>query len=306
MPGQEIIYTSEFDAQKLKAYYYQIPNPKAFICIFHGMAEHQLRYQKLANTLNDNGFNVLTIDHRGHGESLYDGTLKGYFADEDGWHKNLDDLHAIITMLKPKNVPFILFGHSMGSLVARSYLKKYGNELAGLYLSGSPDESPMASMGLILAKAIRALNGKKHASPFMTKLSFGSFNKSVKNPKTSNDWLSVDEENVRKYNEDDLCGYDFTTQAYVDMLGGINEVYHGDDWNVTNPNLPIHFVSGEFDPCFLPNGLERAAHRLGEIGYNNVDYRLVKDCRHEIFNDIKQNEVIEDFVKWLNNVVNVN
>lgn len=305
MPVQEIIYTSLFDAQKLKAYYYQVESPKAFICIFHGMAEHQLRYQKLARKLNDNGFNVLTIDHRGHGESLYDGNLKGYFADEDGWHKNLDDLHAIITMLKPKNVPFVLFGHSMGSLVARSYLKKYGEELSALYLSGSPDESPAASAGMILAKSIRAVKGKKHASPFMTKLSFGSFNKAIKDPKTSMDWLSVNEENVKKYNEDELCGFDFTTQAYVDMLGGIAEVYHGTDWKVSNPNLPIHFVSGEFDPCFLPSGLERAVHRLNDLGYNNVGHHLVSDCRHEIFNDNKQDEVMEDFVKWLNSVLYV-
>ncbi|MDP3442593.1 MAG: alpha/beta hydrolase, partial [Ignavibacteria bacterium] len=91
------MYTSLIDSQKLKAYYYQIPNPKAFVCIFHGMAEHQLRYKKFANLLNDNGFSVLTIDHRGHGESLFDGNLKGYFADEDGWSKNLEDLHGIIS-----------------------------------------------------------------------------------------------------------------------------------------------------------------------------------------------------------------
>jgi len=302
---KEIMFTSSFDSQKLKAYYYEVEHPKAFVCIFHGMAEHQLRYRKLAQELNDNQFSVLTIDHRGHGESLFDGKVKGYFADEDGWQKNLDDLHSIIHSVKPLNIPFILFGHSMGSLVARSYLKKYGTELTGLFLSGSPDESPMASAGLTLAKIIRATKGKKHPSPFMTKLSFGSFNKAIPNPKTSMDWLSVNEENVKKYIEDDLCGFDFTTQAYVDMLEGIHEVYH-DSWNVVNPNLPIQFMSGEQDPCFLPNGLERAANRLKELGYNNVNYSLIEGCRHEIFNENKQDEVIKVFINWLNNVVNVN
>lgn len=302
---KEIIYTSPFDSQKLKAYFYEVNQPKAFICIFHGMAEHQLRYRKLAEFLNQNHFSVLTIDHRGHGESLFDGNLKGYFANEDGWHKNLDDMHAIIHQVKPDNIPFILFGHSMGSLVARSYLKKYGEELSGLYLSGSPDESPMASVGITLAKLIRSFKGKKHASPFMTKLSFGSFNKAIKDPKTTMDWLSINEENVKKYIQDDLCGYDFTTQAYVDMLEGIHEVYH-DTWNVLNPELPIQFVSGEFDPCFLPNGLEKAANRLKELGYRNVNYSLVIGCRHEIFNETKRDEVFDSFINWLNNVVNVN
>lgn len=301
---KEIIYTSVFDSQKLKAYYYEVDQAKAFVCIFHGMAEHQLRYRKLAEILNENHFSVLTIDHRGHGESLFDGKIRGYFADEDGWHKNLDDLHAIIQSVKPSNVPFVLFGHSMGSLVARSYLKKYGNELSGLFLSGSPDESPMASAGLTLAKLIRTFKGKKHPSPFMTKLSFGSFNKAINNPKTSMDWLSVNEDNVIKYINDDLCGFDFTAQAYVDMLEGIHEVYH-DTWDVSNPELPIQFESGEFDPCFLPNGLEKAVNRLKELGYKNVNYRLVEACRHEIFNEFKQDEVIEGFINWLNNLVNV-
>lgn len=302
---KEIMFTSSFDSQKLKAYYYEVNQPKAFICIFHGMAEHQLRYKKLAQVLNDNHFDVLTIDHRGHGESLFDGKLKGYFADEDGWHKNLDDLHSIIHSVKKDNVPFILFGHSMGSLVARSYLKKYESELSGLFLSGSPDESPMARVGLTLAKIIRALKGKKHASPFMTKLSFGSFNKAITNPKTSMDWLSINEDNVNKYIEDDLCGFDFTSQAYIDMLEGIHEVYH-DTWDVSNTKLPIQFMSGEQDPCFLPNGLEKAVSRLKEIGYKNVSFTLIEGCRHEIFNENKQDEVIEVFIKWLNNVVNVN
>jgi len=302
---KEIVYTSSFDSQKLKAYFYETNQPKAFICIFHGMAEHQLRYRKLAQVLNENHFSVLTIDHRGHGESLFDGKLKGYFADEDGWHRNCDDLHSIIHSIKPDDIPFILFGHSMGSLVARSYLKKYGNELSGLFLSGSPDESPMASAGLTLAKIIRSLKGKKHASPFMTNLSFGSFNKAISNPKTSMDWLSVNEENVKKYIEDDLCGFDFTTQAYVDMLEGIHEVYH-DEWSVPNPDLPIQFMSGENDPCFLPNGLDKAVNRLRELGYRNVNFTLMDGCRHEIFNEMKQDDVIDAFINWLNRIVNVN
>ena len=300
-----ILYTSSFDSQKLKAYYYEVEQPKAFICIFHGMAEHQLRYKGLANILNEHQFSVLTIDHRSHGESLYDGKVKGYFADEDGWHRNLDDLHSIIHTVKPDNVPFVLFGHSMGSLVARSYLKKYGDELTGLFLSGSPDESPMLDAGLMLAKIIRFIKGKKYPSPLMTKLSFGSFNNAISNPKTSMDWLSVNEENVKSYIEDDLCGFDFTTQANIDLIKGIHEVYR-DKWNVLNPNLPIQFMSGEDDPCLLPNGLEKAVTRLNELGYKNVSYSLIEGCRHEIFNENKKDEVIELFIKWVNNVVNVN
>ena len=177
---KDILYVSPFDHQRMKAYLYEIDQAKALIVIFHGMAEHQKRYVNFALELNKNGFNVLTIDHRGHGESLYEGTLKGYFADQDGWQKNLEDCHTIIKDHR-YDLPLILFGHSMGSLFARLYLKAFASELTAVYLSGSPDESPMATVGYQFAKMICLILGRKHPSPLLTKLSFGAFNKQIEN-----------------------------------------------------------------------------------------------------------------------------
>ncbi|HCT63260.1 MAG TPA: alpha/beta hydrolase [Erysipelotrichaceae bacterium] len=302
---KDILYVSPFDHQRLKAYLYEVENAKALIVVFHGMAEHQKRYAHLALKLSQAGFNVLTIDHRGHGESLYDGTLKGYFADQDGWQKNLEDCHTIIKDHR-KGLPLILFGHSMGSLFARLYLKAFASELTAVYLSGSPDYGFVTSIGLYFAKLLTLLFGKRHASPLFTKLTFSTYNKQIENPRTSMDWLSVNPDNVDAYIQDPLCGFDFTTQAFIDMLEGMADVYRGRDWNCNDPELPIRFESGAMDPCFEPGGLKRAVERLESIGYRNVTYRLIEGCRHEIYNEIKRDALIYELITWLDDCLSLN
>ncbi len=298
MKISSFVYESPFDAQKLKAYVYEKAKAKALVVILHGMADHQARYKALATHLNEAGFKVLTLDQRGHGESLYDGTLKGHFADENGWERNLEDVRAIIQKVNETDpLPIILFGHSMGSVVARSYLKRYSGDLHALYLSGSPDLSPIASIGKTIAKTVRAVKGKRHPSPLLTKLSFGSFNKNIPDPKTPFDWVSTDKDNIAAYNADPNCGFDCTTEFFVQMLNGFDDVYVS-PWTSVNPALPIRFESGTQDPCHQPKGIEWAVKNLKDKGYQNISYDYVEGCRHEIYNDILREELMDSFVDW--------
>lgn len=298
-----IHHHSAIDGQHLHGLHYALDKPKALVVIFHGMAEHQKRYESLASALNQAGFDVLTMDQRGHGDSLFDGTLKGHFADEEGWERNLIDAHAMIQAVHTDpSLPLIVFGHSMGTLVARSYLKRHPETVTGLYLSGSPDESPMAKIGILLAKTIALTLGKRHPSPLLTKLSFGSFNQSIPHPKTAMDWLSVDEGNVRRYIADPLCGFDFTAQGFVDLLEGMHEVYQATPWKVVHPELPIHFISGQEDPCHRPGGLKKAVQCLSAQGYTQVSMAYDDGVRHEVFNDIHRAQATQDLIAWLNTV----
>jgi len=145
--------------------------------------------------------------------------------------------------------------------------------------------------------------GKKHPSPFLTKLSFGQFNKGIENPKSAYDWVSTDEENIQAYNQDPLCGFDCTAQMFVDLLTGMNEVYHSKNWTIHNPQLPIKFESGRLDPCHKPNGIERAAKQLEELGYCQVEFNYIEGCRHEIYNDIHREALMDSFIQWCDNTL---
>ena len=107
---------------------------KAVMVIVHGMAEHRKRYDRFARKLADKGIGVLTYDQRGHGESVSDRCDLGYFGPIDGWLGFVKDLDRIIDQLKNKfDVPVVLFGHSMGSMVARSYLKRFDDKIDAMF-----------------------------------------------------------------------------------------------------------------------------------------------------------------------------
>ncbi|MFN8618404.1 MAG: alpha/beta hydrolase [Dehalococcoidia bacterium] len=62
-------FTSDVDGFSLQNFVWERPGPKAVVVIAHGAAEHSLRYGRFARALNAAGFEVWSLDHRGHGES---------------------------------------------------------------------------------------------------------------------------------------------------------------------------------------------------------------------------------------------
>ena len=74
-------------------------DPRAIIQIFHGMAEHIDRYDRVARELTQKGYAVAGHNHKGHGPETPDSEL-GYFYAKDGWRKIVEDGHAISEWLK--------------------------------------------------------------------------------------------------------------------------------------------------------------------------------------------------------------
>ena len=99
--------------------------PVGIVQISHGMCEHKERYIPIMEFLASKGFACIIHDHRGHGGSVKSEEDLGYFY--QGGEKGLiADVALVGTQMKKKHpgLPFYLLGHSMGSLIARAYLKK--------------------------------------------------------------------------------------------------------------------------------------------------------------------------------------
>ena len=298
---KKISFTSVSDGQKLSGTLLLPTQPRALVCVFHGMSEYSMRYVGFAEELSREQLAVMLIDHRGHGESLFDQTLKGHFADNDGWTRNLRDLHDFVRQTNDSlNLPIFIYGHSMGTLFARSYLKRYECHVDGIYMTGSPAFNPITSSAYILAETISFFAGKRRPSRFLFNMTFAGFNKQIDHPVTNVDWLSYDTQNVNAYLRDPLCGFPLTTQGFVDLLDVSKDAYSSEGWKVQRPNLPIRFVSGADDPCFLPGGLGDAVRHLTDVGYRWVEKRLVDGCRHEVLNEANREEIVNDFLKWIN------
>lgn len=276
--------------------------PKAVVQIAHGMAEHSARYERFAQALTDAGYEVYAGDHRGHGQTAGPQDV-GYFADEHGFDTVVDDMHALTLRIKDDHpdLPVFLFGHSMGSFLSRSYVTRYGSELAGLVLSGTGGSAGLlGKAGRGIAGAQARIKGRRHPSGLMNTLTFGQYNAQFKPARTDFDWLSRDPAEVDKYVADPKCGELFTVGFYADLLHGLERVNDVKEVSSTPADLPILLVSGSKDPVGGKDakGVREVAARLRTVGVREVTTTIYPEARHELLNETNRDEVTADLIEW--------
>ena len=274
---------------------------KAALFVVHGMEEHHLRYNEFAEYLKDRGIGVVTYDLPGHGKS---GSLedRGWFGDKDGW-KNLVESAAKIARLTRSEfpqVPLFAFGHSMGTMVLRTFLQRYDALIDGLILSGAPNYVSAASAGKAIASTICRIKGNKGKSRLLDQMATGGFSKAVKDAATPVDWLSYNEENVKRYIEDPDCGFPFTARGYYDLFDGMNQMHDVSAFRCLNPTLPIWLFAGEDDPCIGgEKGFADSVETLRRAGYTDITSTLYAGMRHETLNETDHETIFKDVYSWI-------
>ena len=278
--------------------------PRAVVQIAHGIAEHIDRYRPFMEFLADNGFVVAGNDHLGHGKSIRVPEEQGFFAEKDGWWRVVDDmdkLHDIMSNEYPE-LPYVLFGHSMGSFLTRTYLIKHPDKYDGVILSGTGHQSPALVLGGNAAASVMAkLNGAMGDGAKLDSLAFGTYLNKIENPRTKFDWLSRDTEQVDKYIADPLCGFVGKIGLYRDMMQGIKFITDKKNIAQMNKEKPVYFMSGVGDPVGdYGKGVERAYKAFCDAGLHDVFMRLYPGGRHEMLNETNKEQVYQDILNWLN------
>lgn len=281
--------------------------PKAIVQIAHGMAEHVLRYDELANNLSKEGYIVYGHDHRGHGLTAKTLGDIGYMDDKDNFHAMVKDLRDLNDFIKEENrdIPIILLGHSMGSFLSQRYIELYGDTINGLILMGTNGkQKSIATLGLALSWIEMKFCGRKKRSNMMDKLSFGSFNNSFKPTRTQFDWLSRDEKEVDKYIENPYCGEVFTVSYYYDLLKGLKAIHHKENLDKIPKNLEIHIFAGSKDPVgYEGQGIINLYNLYKSLNIEKVHYKLYEGGRHELLNETNKTEVIRDIKLALDEIL---
>ena len=274
---------------------------KGIVQFAHGMAEHKERYFGFMDYLAEAGYASIINDHRGHGGSVLSNDDLGYFYDETTTYIT-KDVHQLTEYIKERipNVPVYLFGHSMGSIVAREYLKNYDKDVDKVVLCGAPGSNPVAGVAKFLIKMQTKKHGNRYRSPLMYNLSVGGYAKAVPNAETECDWLSVNKENVAAYIKDPLCGFKFTLNGYKNLIGLLAAIFDNYGWKLANKNIPIHFIAGSEDPVIGKESQWLASQNfLLKLGYNNVTGKLYKGMRHEILLEDSKEDVYKDVLEFL-------
>lgn len=292
------------DQQPLNVRHWPCDNPKAKVHILHGMAEHCDRYGDFAAFLNQQGFDVIAHNHRGHGDRISVDQPQGHFADQDGWQRVLDDV-STAQQVGYQEIPLFMLGHSMGSFIARDWSAQNPNKLAGLLLAGSNQQPPaLFYAARTLAKGLSKIQGQQHPSGVLNFLSFGSFNRAFKPNQTEFDWLCRDATMVQQYIADPKCGFLCTTQLWHDFMGGLINVCSQQGINALNKNLPIYIFGGDKDPVGQNGkGLVLLESALVKAGNSKVQLKVYPDARHEILNETNKEEVWNNVLTFVVNAL---
>ncbi|MDR0636568.1 MAG: lysophospholipase [Treponema sp.] len=283
--------------------------PRAIVHIVHGMAEHSLRYERLAQRLNTAGIVVWAADMRGHGRtadlSVNDaarGGLLGHCADKDAISRiaaDIDALNRAIAKQYP-NTPLFLLGHSWGSFLVQNYIETYRRQLAGCILSGTrgPDGLKIKA-GMSLMTAFAILYGRK-GSFLAQAIANGPYSRSFKPTRTAFDWLSRDEKEVDAYISDPLCGKLCSSVFYRDLLSLLNKIHKPEALAAIKRELPIYIFGGSKDPVGdMSNSPTALVNAYRSIGIQDLEFVLYPDARHETLNETNREEVTENLLTWI-------
>lgn len=278
--------------------------PRAVIQIVHGIAEHINRYDDFMLFLANNGFAVAGDDHLGHGQSVTKPEELGFFDEENGWDRVVADVGTLREMMHGElpNVPYIFFGHSMGSFLTRTYIIQNPEKYDAAIISGTGHQAKaLVFAGLAMGNAVVKLHGPRADGKMLNDIAFGTYNKKIDFPMTDFDWLSRDYDNVKRYMADPMCGFVCKASLYRDMLSGVKFVTDQSNIDKMSKEQPIYFMSGDSDPVGdYGKGVDRAYKAFCKAGLHDVMIRLYPGGRHEMLNETNKDQVYQDILNWLN------
>ncbi|MCI7550831.1 MAG: alpha/beta hydrolase [Actinomycetaceae bacterium] len=268
----------------------------------HGMVEHLGRYADFAQYLAEQGYVVVGADHRGHGKSASADAPLGYFGDDIAWEVVAHDLDVVRRYAQSRfpGLPYVMFGHSMGSFLLRIYLSRKATGLAGAAIIGSGQwPGLLGVLGLGLARTLSTCN-PTGTGTVLDKLAFGPYNKPFEG-RTSFDWLSRDLGNVDRYIADPLSGFVPSNAFYAELFHGLRMANQPEAFLI-NPEIPLYIASGEVDPVGGASAVDAIASQYREAGMTDIETHVYPNDRHEIFNETDKDAVWADFATWLKRV----
>lgn len=280
---------------------------RAVVHVVHGLGEHSRRYLRLIARLLDAGFVVAADDHAGHGRTAMvsgiwadagDDAAKVVVADEQALRAKVRELHP--------DLPYVVFGHSWGSMIARGVATESSDELAGLVLCGIAAQ--MHGIEEVLDRdALAAADPEALAEEARVMELFDGFNARFGENPGPTDWVARDADVVRDHAVDPLNNFGAPMsnrflQGFIDLYDAVN----ADEWYAgIRGDLPILVLAGSEDPVAnFGEGAFHVANTLVATGHADVRARVWSGFRHEVHNEPEiRDEVADELVAFVERVI---
>lgn len=250
-----------------------IPQPKAVVCLVHGLGEHTSRYAHVAEAFGKDGFTLFGADLRGHGRS---GGPRGHISSIEDFMQDIDVLLEQARTRYP-GLPVILYGHSLGGIQVLHYSLLRKPNVKGVIATSSGLHTALEKqqVKVMMAKVLGSLIPN-------TAIASGLDPKSI----------SRDEKVVQAYINDPLV-HDKISLGFGKAMVGVTS------WTLAHAaefSLPLLLLHGKADVLAYPSSsMEFAASLSGKC-----TLVLWENAWHELHNEPEKEEVFKTMTLWMN------
>lgn len=250
--------------------------PRAVVCLVHGIGEHSGRYVHVADSLTRAGYTLISFDLRGHGKS--EGP-RGHISSYEAIMQDISSLLEVTNKKFPQ-LPLFLYGHSLGGNLVLNYVLRRQPHLKGVIATAPwlrlAFEPPASKIAL----------GK------MTNYIWPSFSqKSGLDTKA----LSRDLEVVHSYENDPLVHNRISARMFI-------SAYQAGQWALEHASefsLPLLLMHGGDDNLISV----KASHEFANMQTKNCTLKIWGGLYHEIHNEPEKEEVFKFLIDWLDKEV---
>jgi alpha-beta hydrolase superfamily lysophospholipase len=259
------------DGLRLAVEHHAISEARADVLIVHGFGEHKGRYHHVAAALNAASYGCHLFDLRGHGAS--DGTR----AYVEAFRDFTGDVDRVVERIRAGRRPVVIFGHSLGGLIALQHVIHRPATFDALVVS-----SPFLATALPVS-SLERLAGRLLArlSPTLT---FGA--------RVQPRWLSHDASVVEAYVRDPLVLHRITVRLWREIDAAQREALE----RAAEVRLPTLFLVASDDRVV---DVATTRELFARVGSPDKRYLAYDGYFHEVLNEEGGQRTLDDLMRWL-------
>lgn len=292
--GKTTIHAVEWIPSNVRHY-------KGIIQIAHGLSEHIMLYEPIAEYFTDRGFIVRGNDHLGHGQSVLPGEPRLYLGSKGSWHFASDDIYTcrLLTKKEYGDLPYIILGFSLGSYLVRDYLIRYGDSVDAAILVGCLSFPKVATFfGKITANILALILGEKASPKILDFFVNETNNLQIKNRRGYLDWINENEDEVKRLIADPYAMETISIGLFRELLYAIKFTGKIENIAKMNKDNPIIFISGKDDPVARGGKtISDLVKKFKQVGIKDVSYKLY-DGRHRVLFEKTGTMTLDKIYDW--------